>query len=74
NPASDNLTVEFHSNPTGAEIEIYNQYGKQCIKVSQPPLTERMEIDIGYLASGIYLIKVRMGDDIFAFEKIVVRH
>jgi len=74
NPASDKFTIEFHSNPEGAEIEVFNIYGKRCVKESMPPLAERMEIDVRSFISGIYVVKVNMGNNIFSNERLLVHH
>jgi hypothetical protein len=73
NPATDRLTVEFHSNPDGAMIALLNIYGQCCTRINHPKNTERAHIDISKLPRGIYFVRVTSGDRVMATEKVVVR-
>jgi hypothetical protein len=72
NPVTDKLTVEFHINPAGAIIELFNLYGQQCIKIIHPPNKELAEMDVGNLPPGIYFLKVLAGIKVIGVQKVVV--
>jgi hypothetical protein len=74
NPVSAKLTVEFHNNPDGVELEMVNIFGNCCLKVTQPPQTERIVIDTRSLKTGIYFLKIIMGTKIYTHDKIIVSH
>jgi len=72
NPVTDKLTVEFHINPAGAVIELFNLYGQRCFKITHPPNKELAEMDIGNLPPEIYFLKVLAGTKVIGVEKVVV--
>lgn len=73
NPATDQLTVEFHINPEGAEIELLNLMGQPIQSTRIPPDNDILELDVSQLPEGLYLLKVTMPGKRPVIEKVVVK-
>ncbi len=73
NPSDERLTVEFHHNPDGAEIGLYDLLGRCLIRLHHPKNTQRALLDVSHLPPGVYLLRVVTGDRVCEAEKVVVR-
>lgn len=73
NPSDERLTVEFHHNPDGAEIGLYDLFGRCLIRLHHPKNTQRALLDVSHLPPGVYLLRVVTGDRVCEAEKVVVR-
>ncbi|MBL7139223.1 MAG: T9SS type A sorting domain-containing protein, partial [Bacteroidales bacterium] len=73
NPVTDKLTIEFHINPEGAEIEILNLTGQAMITTRISPNRDILELDISQLSKGLYILKVTMPGKRPVMEKVVVQ-
>jgi Secretion system C-terminal sorting domain len=73
NPSSSNITVEF-SNPNKESlcIHIYNSMG-QLVKSVNNITSEKTNIEIANLKSGIYLIELNSKDRVFRSEKLIIQ-
>ena len=58
NPATDKLTIEFHNNPDGADIELLDLTGKRLMITRIPANKDHLNLDVGWLKGGMYLLKV----------------
>jgi hypothetical protein len=72
NPATANVTVEFHINPLGAEFELYDLTGRQVLTDKIAPNRDLVELDIGKLKGGLYILKVIIPGRRPVMEKVVV--
>jgi len=72
NPATDHLTVEFHINQEGADIELLNLLGQPVRSTRIPPDQDILEMDIGLLPKGVYIMKVTMPGKRPVMEKVVL--
>ena len=72
NPSTDKITVEFHINPLGAEFGLYDLTGRQVLTDKMAPNRDLVELDIGKLKSGLYILKVIMPGRRPVMEKVVV--
>jgi len=72
NPATDKLTVEFHINEEGADIELLAITGQPVISTRIPPKRELIELDVGLLPDGVYFLQVKMPGKRAVTEKVVV--
>jgi hypothetical protein len=72
NPATDRLTLEFHINPEGAEVELYNLTGQMVLCTRVPRERDLFEWDIGRIERGMYILKVTMPGRRAVMEKVVV--
>jgi len=76
NPAKDNLSINY-TNPSGedAQIELYNIQGSliQTMQVNGSVNTNNQSMDISELASGIYLVKLLIGNE-FATHKVTIQN
>lgn len=73
NPASDKITLEFHSNPNGAEIELLTLSSQSIIQAHLSPMAESTELDVSDLKRGMYLLKVHIPGRRPLVEKIILR-
>jgi len=71
NPASDKITLEFHENNKGAEIEIFDQFGRSQYKSQLAPNRDQVVIDIGKWKPGLYVVRVILDERILGTEKIM---
>jgi hypothetical protein len=77
-PSSGELNVVFsHGNRQGYNVEVYNSIGQLVL-----PLEEGMTGESGStliklegkdLSSGVYLLKVKVGEEVFS-EKVIIQH
>jgi hypothetical protein len=74
NPATDRLTLEFHINPDGAELELYNLTGQMVLRTRVPRERDLFEWDIGRVGRGMYILKVSMPGRRAVMERVVVQH
>jgi len=72
NPVTDKLTVEFSTNPYGAEVELFDITGRLQATIRIGQNSEKTEIDISGLKPGIYLLKLRDGDRVIGMKKVVI--
>ncbi len=72
NPATEKFSVEFHENPDGADVEVYDLYGVMRFKSHLRPNGDRVDVDAGDWPPGLYLVKVLVGSRILGIEKVVV--
>jgi len=72
NPAQNYLNIQLN-NPLSKDLEIqfYDIVGKQIKSYSLKNVQPHNKIDISELKSGVYFIKVGVGNDEFVFEKFV---
>lgn len=73
NPATDKLTVEFHINPAGADIDLLNIPGQIVLSTRISPNRDIIELDIGHLKGGMYLLKVTIPGRRPVVEKVIVK-
>lgn len=73
NPASDKITVEFHTNPNGAEIELLTLSSQSIMQAHLSPMAESIELDVGDLKRGMYLLMIRIPERRPVVEKIILR-
>ena len=73
NPALNKTTIEFHENPSGAQVVICNILGKTCYSGSIQPLQDRLEIDVGSWRKGIYIVRVMAGEKIIGTDKLIIQ-
>jgi type IX secretion system substrate protein/ASPIC/UnbV protein/VCBS repeat protein len=70
NPVKDKLKIELKNNwNTNAKLTIYNLLGRAIL--SKEFSTKSTEIDLSHLASGIYLLKLKLGDKTVV-KKVIV--
>lgn len=70
NPASQFLSVDFGALSGQKNIELYDNLGKQVLShSSEEPL---LQLDLGSLANGIYMIKVTLDKSVYITEKVMV--
>jgi len=72
NPVTDKFTLEFHINPEGAELELYNLTGQRVLHGRVPRERDLFEWDIGRIGSGMYILKVSIPGRRAVMEKVVV--
>jgi len=72
NPATDKLTVEFHINKEGAEIELLTITGQSMTATRIPPKKELIELDVGSLQEGLYLLRVCIPGKRPVVSKVVI--
>jgi hypothetical protein len=72
NPATDKLTLEFHINPEGAELELFSLTGQMVLRSRVSRERDLFEWDIGRLRKGMYILKVSMPGKRPVMEKVVV--
>ncbi len=72
NPFSDNFSIEFEEGFEGesVSIEITDIQGKRVYYRENTPVSKRMELDLGALTKGLYVIKVKQKDALFV-DKIM---
>jgi len=73
NPATDKLSVEFHINQEGAEIELLNLIGQSMLRSRIPPKRDILELNVGHLSKGLYILKVTISGKKPMMEKVVVQ-
>ena len=71
NPASDIITIEFHENSKGAEIEIFDQFGRSQYKSKLSPNKDQVDIDISKWKPGLYVVRVILDESILGTDKII---
>ncbi|TSA23547.1 MAG: T9SS C-terminal target domain-containing protein [Bacteroidetes bacterium] len=72
NPATVKLTIEFHINQEGTEIELFNLTGQPMRTTRIPPNKDILELDVGQLPKGLYILKVTLPGKRPMMEKVVV--
>lgn len=73
NPATDKLTVEFHENMKGSEIELFDEMGTLVRSVNISGDEDLIDIDIGKLIPGVYLVRVIRSGLNAGADKIIKR-
>lgn len=71
NPAEDKIHIEFHENSKGAEIHVFDQFGRSQCKSVLAPNRDEMMIDIGNWKAGIYVVRVLLDGRILGTDKVV---
>jgi hypothetical protein len=71
NPASDKITIEFHENSKGADIEIFDQFGRSQYRSKLSPNKDQVDIDISRWKPGLYVVKVILDERILGTDKIM---
>jgi hypothetical protein len=71
NPATDKIAIEFHENSKGAEIEIFDQFGRSQYKSKLSPNKDQVDVDISKWKPGLYVIKVILDERILGTDKIL---
>jgi hypothetical protein len=71
NPATDKIAIEFHENSNGADIEIFDQFGRSQYKSKLSPNKDQVDIDISKWKPGLYVVRVILDERILGTDKIV---
>jgi len=71
NPATGKINIEFHENPQGAEIEVFDVFGTMCYQTRLQPFAARIVITIDTWKPGVYIVKVRSGNRINGVERVI---
>jgi hypothetical protein len=74
NPASDKFSIDFRENADGANVEVYDLLGVLRSKSCLAPYGDRVDIDVGGLTPGIYVVKVLVGERILGTEKVTINY
>jgi hypothetical protein len=72
NPATDKVTVEFEGLQETCLVELLEPMGKPVATRSRQPDEASVEIPVGQLPSGIYILRLRSGNRVLGVEKVVV--
>jgi hypothetical protein len=72
NPATDKLTVEFKGVSEGCDVELLDPMGRLITKKPRLPGERLVEINVGTLPKGVYILRVRNKDRVMGVEKVVV--
>jgi trimeric autotransporter adhesin len=74
NPSTDHLSISYHlpASSDKAEIEIYDLSGGKIMTYTLNPLSNKMELDISALSSGIYIAAMVVDGKIRVREKLIV--
>lgn len=72
NPVNGELNIRFYSNTDKHEIEILNVMGQKVGEMNFAAEAEKGKIDLRNLASGIYFVKMKEGQNTVS-EKIVIQ-
>ena len=68
NPVTDKIYLELSGEANSNDIFVYDLYGKlNQVRVDRQS-DQTYELDLGELITGIYIIKVNMGDSIETFR------
>jgi hypothetical protein len=70
NPAHEKITVEFHQNDTGAEIELEDHVGKTLSRGHLAAMKSEYVINLKPFTGGIYFIRVTQGSRVIT-KKII---
>jgi hypothetical protein len=73
NPATDKLTIEFHTNTKGADIKLYSLCMQLLSSTQIDPNIESIELDVGHLERGVYLLSVEVPRNAPIVDKIIKR-
>jgi hypothetical protein len=72
NPSANNFTLSYSSPVQAGVFEMYDVYGKLCVKNNLDPGKQSMEINTSSLNNGIYYCRLKTGNDITEIKKIVI--
>ena len=72
NPVKESITIEFHNNEHGAEIELIDQTGLTIHREHIPAFKDKQVINVDQYENGLYLLKVRIEDRLFT-DKLIKR-
>lgn len=76
NPVQDVLTIDFNTfEISDANVTVYDMYGKEMLRlpVSVNKGSNRVELNMGGIANGVYIVNVQQGTEIRT-QKVVVNH
>ncbi|MBE0646973.1 MAG: T9SS type A sorting domain-containing protein [Bacteroidales bacterium] len=73
NPVNEKLTIEFHTNTEGADIKLYTLCMQLIQSAKIDPDIETIELDVGHLMSGVYLLSVVLPQKAPILDKIIKR-
>ena len=72
NPISDKIVLEFGVlTPKEITLIIYDALGRKVVAEKRTPRHHLMEIDTSHLKNGVYLLKGKIGTQIFSKQFIV---
>jgi len=71
NPTTDNIRIEFLENIERVELEVFDVFGSIIHQVHMQPSSHLIVIPTSFWAPGVYLIKVRSGDNIIGVERVI---
>lgn len=72
NPTNDLINLEFsENNPKTVILTIYDALGRQVFYEKRQPNREVITLNISHLKSGVYLLKGKIGEQIFSKRFIV---
>jgi len=72
NPASGKVNIEFRENPTGFNLSILDLKGNAIFSTFIPPHQPKIQLNLFFLSSGVYLVKLTKDKIIYATEKLVL--
>jgi hypothetical protein len=70
NPANDFITIQFDKNYPSVDVQIVNLLGKVIVNTEVQD-TQTYKIELNHLATGIYLVRVKVEERVFT-KKLVV--
>lgn len=73
NPATDNLHIHFANSYSGIDIDIYNLAGEVMRSYRYSSVYEHLDLDLGRLPPGIYLVRINTPDHQSTVERLVIR-
>jgi hypothetical protein len=72
NPFSQSLTIETSEIFENVQISIFDMFGRRVFQMSLDDLTEQLTLDLPFLPSGNYILKVSNGSEIL-FKQIICK-
>jgi hypothetical protein len=71
NPVTDKLYVDLDGNMvTDQDIMLFDSHGKKVMLGGIEPTSETLEIDMRNMISGLYIIRINLGDKVETFRII----
>ncbi len=70
-PASDVVVMSLTSNIASSEVVVLDMQGKTVYRAAIAAGTERLEVQVGTWASGLYMVQLRQGNS-FGVQKMMV--
>ncbi len=72
NPSEDETIITFVSTTTAPKIEVYSILGKLISNYEATTLTGKWELNTSNLTSGIYVVVMRINEEIISQQKLII--